>query len=332
VSELQSEGMTFDQASAALSESGAQDAADSAAASPALGASATPAEQAAETPTPGEGTAPEGATEFTSPDVEGDSFTGSDFNPDLLPPELQDGWKSLQGDYTRKTQELAEQRKAIEALGSQEELEQAREFYTSLQDPEYLKAFYGELGGVLDELGLREAPAAAESAAPETPVAPELSPELAQIAQSDPELAPFLQDFASMKSRLDQFEEQQAEREQALQEERQLMDQAAEIDRMVQVVREDHPDYGDDDWTAIYDRAVAFDGDVLKAAELYAADQDRIIKDWVAKKQQPPPSVQPESGAAVVTEDEPEALRTLDDAQAAAEAFIQANDLSEFGG
>jgi hypothetical protein len=33
-----------------------------------------------------------------------------------------------------------------------------------------------------------------------------------------------------------------------------------------------------------------------------------------------------------VTEDEPKELETLDDAQAAAEAFIAANDLSEFGG
>jgi hypothetical protein len=326
---MATEGMTFDQAAAELSASGAQDAADSAASSPELGAFATPAEQAAAVPTPGEETAPEEQTPFTSSDVPEDSFTGSDFNPDLLPPELQDGWKSLQGDYTRKTQELAEQRKALEQLGSPEELQQAREFYQSLQDPEYLKAFYGELGGVLDELGLREAPAADEDVTP--PPAVELPPELAQVAQQDPELAPLVEQFTSMQQRLDKFEKQQAEREQALAEERQLMTQAAEIDRMVQVVRTDHPDYGEDDWQAIYDRAVAFDGDVLKAAELYEADRSRIIEGYLAQKQTPH-QVTPQSGAAVVTEDEPTELKTLDQAQDAAEAFIQANDLSEFAG
>lgn len=328
MSEVATEGMTFDQAAEALSQSGAQDAAESSAASPELGQFATPAEQAAATPTPGEVAAPEEQTEFTSPDVAEDSFTDR-FNPDLLPPELQDGWKSLQGDYTRKTQELAEQRKAYEQLGTPEELQQAREFYQSLQDPEYLKAFYGELGGVLTELGLNEAPAAPEDVTP--PPAVELPPELAQVAATDPELAPLVDEFTSMKQRLDQFEAQQREREQAMAEERQLMTQAAEIDRMVQVVREQHPDYTDPDWQAIYDRAVAFDGDVLRAAELFEADRSRIVENYLAQKQTPH-QVTPPSGGAVVTEDAPVELTTLDQAQEAAEAYINANDLSEFAG
>jgi hypothetical protein len=329
VSEVASEGMTFDQAAEALTQAGSQEAAESSAASPELGAFATPAEQAEATPTPGEEAAPEEQTPFTSPEVPEDSFTGSDFNPDLLPPELQDGWKSLQGDYTRKTQELAEQRKALEALGSPEELQQAQEFFQSLQDPEYLQAFYGELGGVLDELGLREAaPAADETVAPP---ALELPPELAQLGQTDPELAPLVDQFQQMRSELDSFRQEQQQREQAMAEERQLMDQAAEIDRMVQAVREDNPNYGDDDWQAIYDRAVAFDGDVLKAAELYANDRSRIIEGYLSQKQTPHQVTAP-SGGNVVTEDEPTELTTLEQAQEAAEAYLEANDLSEFGG
>jgi len=330
VSEVASEGMTFDQAAAALQESGGQEASEQSAASPELGHFATPEEQAAASPTPGEVASQEEQTEFTSPDVPEDSFTGEGFNPDLLPPELQDGWKSLQGDYTRKTQELAEQRKALEQLGSPEELQQAREFYQSLQDPEYLQAFYSELGGVLDELGLSEAPAATEDVAP-PPASAELPPELAQVAQQDPELAPLVEQFSSMRAELDQFRAEQQQREQAMAEERKLMAQAAEIDNMVQVVREQHPDYGEDDWQAIYDRAVAFDGDVLKAAELFEADRSRIIESYLSQKQTPH-SVTPPSGGAVVTEDEPAELTTLDQAQKAAEAYIEANDLSEWGG
>lgn len=328
MSEVVTEGMTFDQAAAELSESGSQEATESSAASPDLGHFATEAEQAAATPTPGDDSTQEEQTPFTTTDVDADSFTGPDFNPDLLPPELQDGWKQLQGAFTKKTQSLAEERRTYEELGTPEELKQAREFYQSLQDPEFLQNFYGELGTVLGELGLNEAPADAEEVAP---VAPELSPELAAITQSDPELAPFVQEFASMKDRLDQFERVQTEKQQAMDDERQLMTQAAEIDRMVQVVREQNPNYGDDDWQAIYDRAVAFDGDVLQAADLYEKDRARIIEQWTSSKQTPH-AVSPTSGGGVVTEDEPAELQTLDDAQRAAEAYIEANDLSEFGG
>lgn len=321
--------MTFDQAASALRESGAQDAADSAASGPELGQFATPAEQAASEPTPGADATQGEQAEFTSPDVPEDSFTGPDFNPDLLPPELQAGWKQLQGSYTQKTQALAEERKALEALGSQEELQQAREFYQSLSDPEYLQAFYGELGGVLDELGLREAPVADEPPVAEEP--PALPPELAQLAQSDPELSPFLNQVNAMQQRLDQFEAQQAEREQAMAEERQLMAEAAEIDRMVQVVREENPNFGDDDWDAIYDRAEALNGDVLSAAEKYKADMDRAVQAWIARKEAPAAPA-PVGGGAVVTEDDVPEMQTLDDAQRAAEAFLQANDLSEFAG
>jgi hypothetical protein len=324
---MATEGMTFDQAVSELQESGQQEAAAQAAVGP-----NNPELQQTETPTPGAEAPQEELAVFTTPEVVENSFMGDDFNPDLLPPELQPGFKQLQAAFTKKTQELAEQRKAYEQLGAPEELQQAREFYQSLQDPEYLKAFYGELGGVLDELGLREeAPAASESVAPEAPAPAELPPELAQIAQSDPELAPFLKSVSEMQQRLDTFEAQQAAREQALAEERQLMSQAAEIDRMVQAVREEHPDYGEDDWQAIYDRSVAFDGDVLKAAELYEADKARILESYLSQKQTPH-AVTPTPGAAVVTEDEPAELKTLDDAQKAAEAFINANDLSEWTG
>lgn len=337
MSELHSEGMTFAEAQAALTDSGTQEAAADAEASPANAAADLAAERGeqAPAPTPGEDGTDQGATdEFTSPDGDPDSFMGEDFNPDLLPEELQPGFKQLQGNYTKKTQELAEQRKALEALGDPEELAVATEFYKSLQDPEYLKNFYAELGNVVQELGLSTEDAAAleqAALAPEATAAPELSPELAQLVASDPELTPLAEQLNAMQNELAGFRSEQAAERQALAEERQLMTQAAEIDRMVQAVREEHPDYGDDDWKAIYDRAVAFDGDVLQAAELFEADRSRIIAEWTASKATPH-AVTPTSGGAVVTDAEPAELHTLDDAQRAAEAFIQENDIAEFSG
>jgi hypothetical protein len=340
VSEVVSEGapqgeMTFDQAAAAIGEAAKSD--------PEFNPNApaeplpveTPAEapapdQAATPPTPTEAPTP-GADEFASEATE-DSFMGGDFNPDLLPDELKPGFKQLQAEWTRKTQTLAEQRKALEALGSEEELKTAAEFYQSLQDPEYLKSFYGELGNVVRELGLVEDPAAPAPAADEAPAPAELPAELQQLVSSDPELAPLLERFTGMESRLKEFEQAQAQERQALEEERQLMTQAAEIDRMVQVVREEHPDYGDEDWQAIYDRAVAFDGNVLQAAELYAADQDRIVQAYLSRKPVPQ-AVTPTPGAATVTEDQGDGEpMTLDQANKAAQAYLDANDLAEFTG
>lgn len=260
---------------------------------------------------------------------------GTDFNPDLLPDELKPGFKQLQAAFTQKTQTLAEERKALEALGDPESLKLASEFYASLQDPEYLKSFYNELGPIVQELGLVEAPAApTDGAVPAEQPAPtpaELPAELQALVASDPELAPLAERFAGMEQRLAEFEQSQVQERQALAEERQVMAEAAEIDRMVQVVREEHPEYNESDWQAIYDRSVAYDGNVLQAAEMYAADQARIVQDWINRKEAPQ-AVTPTSGAGTVTEGEHEAPKTLEDAQIQAEAYLAANDLAEFAG
>src|SRR5690242_16598719 len=62
-----------------------------------------------------------------------DSFTP--INPDDLPDELKPFAKQLQADYTRKTQQLAEQRKALEALGDTDpqQLLEAYQFTQNLQ-------------------------------------------------------------------------------------------------------------------------------------------------------------------------------------------------------
>lgn len=328
--------MTFDQAAAEISSAVSSDPEFT----PGLPADlpqadAPAADQAADAPTPGDDATPDaGATEFASTEAAEDSFMEGDFNPDLLPEELQSGWKQLQGSYTRKTQELAEQRKALEGLGDPEELRQAHDFYNSLRDPEYLKNFYQELGEVVRQLDPESASAAPDEApADDTPpAAPEVPADLQALIDRDPDMQPLAQQFAAMRQRLDSFEQQQAQREAALAEERQLMDDAAQIDRMVQAAHEAHPNWSDDDWQAVYDRAIAFDGDVTRAAELYAADQDRIIQSYLSQKQATPASVAPQAGAGVVSESEPEGPADLDAGHEAALAYLRANDMEEFIG
>jgi len=50
----------------------------------------------------------------------GESFTG--FNPSDLPEDLQAVYRSMQGDYTRKTQEIAELRRTYEGYDAFQEL------------------------------------------------------------------------------------------------------------------------------------------------------------------------------------------------------------------
>jgi len=75
---------------------------------------------------------------------EPDSFTKS-INPEELPDELQEIYKSMQADYTRKTQQLAEMRKEFtekestwqeklkQAGAAEHELKQWRDWYASLE-------------------------------------------------------------------------------------------------------------------------------------------------------------------------------------------------------
>jgi len=349
VSEVHSEGMTHAEATAAIEAAVSADpdfspqAAQAPAPVEAPEPAAEPAPDQAAQPTPEVEPTP-GATEFESADSDEDSFMGNDFNPDLLPDELKPGFKQLQAAFTKRTQEVAEQRKQFEEFGDPERIRQSLDLYDNLQNPEYLQSFHAELGNVLQEMGLSPAEAAAaaqdtiDAATDSAPsAAPELAPDLAKLVESDPEMAPLASEMAKLQAELKSFRDEQANERQALEDERLLMAQANEIDRQVQVVKEAHPDYKDDDWSAIYERAVYYDGNVIKAAELFEADRARIIAEWTAAKPVPA-GVTPLPGGGTVTEPVEEDLSDLtpkeqyDRADAAAQAYLAANDAQEFTG
>ena len=82
------------------------------------------------------------------PGADAQETTFTNVKPDELPEELQGIYKSLQGDYTRKTQEIAEQRRRAE---------QASTIYDAIQnrDPQVLRQIADTYGQetVLDALG-----------------------------------------------------------------------------------------------------------------------------------------------------------------------------------
>lgn len=83
-----------------------------------------------------------------TPETDAQETTFTNVKPDELPEELQGIYKSLQGDYTRKTQEIAEQRR---------QAEQASTIYNAIQnrDPQILRQIADTYGQetVLDALG-----------------------------------------------------------------------------------------------------------------------------------------------------------------------------------
>lgn len=82
----------------------------------------------------------EGSDQPSGDGDEAESFATS-FNPDELPEEIRPRYQQMQADYTRKTQELARQRK---------EAEQAQEIFDALLDPERAPAVLAALGYELD--------------------------------------------------------------------------------------------------------------------------------------------------------------------------------------
>ena len=335
MSEQESVGMTYEQAKDAIESAGQQEASETTQESQSMRDSIEqPAATPDQAPEANEPVSPaEGTPEFESADSDADSFMGEDFNPDLLPEELQPGFKQLQAAFTRKTQELAEQRKQFEEFGDPEQVQQAVELFESLKNPEYLQSFHQELGSVLQELGLSPAEAAevAQEITNEQKAEPQLSPDLQQLVASDPELTPVAQKLSALEQELAGLKAG-AERERAeLEQERQVMAQTAEIEQMARAVAEAHPEYQDDDWQAIFDRAQAFDGNVLQAAQLYEADKDRIIQGYLATKPVPH-SVTPTAGAGTASDATEKEPMTMDEADQAAHAWLAANDAEEFTG
>lgn len=93
---------------------------------------------------------PEGDKLATPEETRDDAASFWNGNPDELPEEIQPVYKNLQADYTRKSQEVAEQRK---------EAEEALRFYDAVRNPETLDSVLQQIAdaygpdAVLDALG-----------------------------------------------------------------------------------------------------------------------------------------------------------------------------------
>jgi len=202
--------------------------------------------------------------------TEEDSFLQR-LDPNELPPELLPYYKSMQGDYTRTKQELAEQGRQFEALeqyGGVETATQALEWIAGLENPDNAKALYMDLRDALTERGipLEEASQMAAEGVAE-------AQDDFGVDESDPR-------YSQLEQKFNQLEQAMAEREER---EYQLY-LKAELDRQEAEVIRNNPDYTDDDMEDIMKLAYATNADLLAAADVYNTIQQRTIGNYIDRK------------------------------------------------
>lgn len=236
----------------------------------------------------------------TTPEQPEQPFTNLD--PSNLPEDLQTIYKSMQGDYTRKTQEISEMRKAYEALGQVDPTEAtaALQFVQQLQnDPNFALEVHQNLTQALIQAGMT--PQEAQVAATETLTETEDFGE----QQDDPRDAQ-LQELLEWKQAQESRQEE--------------MEIASELSRQEMAIRQAHPDYSEQDIDYIYSLAFAHGGDLKQARESYESMKSDFINHYLTAKTQIPANTPNSTGSGQTP---PPKFESFEDAHTAAEEHLR---------
>jgi hypothetical protein len=202
--------------------------------------------------------------EDNQPEVE--PFTT--FDPTTLPEDMQAVFKSMQGDYTRKTQEIAELRRNYESFSEQgvdptEALEAVSLLQRLNNDPEFASEIATGIQARLEELGY-----SAQQAMDNAPI----------VDNNNYEGLP-----VELQQELREMREFRQEMMDAQQQQGILM----ELEAVENTIRTTNPDYTDDDMEAVYSLAYATDGDLMAAQQQYHAIQQRLLGSYLKAKTVP---------------------------------------------
>jgi sulfite reductase alpha subunit-like flavoprotein len=237
-----------------------------------------------------------------------DSFTDLNAAIAELPEEAQhlvrERFNQMQGDYTRKTQEIAEVRR---------EAEQAVQFVQQLQsDPSFALEVRNEIQSALEAAGYspEEARQAANQEVAETQTQG-LSNELGDPLEGK---------IQEIEQKLAAFEADQLTRE-----------LENEFDRQDVAVRQAHPDWAEEDMQHVYALSYATGGNLVQAAELYQKEHERMIAAYLEGKARVNSTAPATPGATGPAQPEPEKFDSLLDPrlQAAAERMLRESYLGE---
>lgn len=194
--------------------------------------------------------------------------------------------RELQGDYTRKTQEVAAQRR---------EAEQALQFLSALNsDPIFAQNVLNQLQSNLAAAGYADAYEADE------------------YGMGDGETDPYQSEIAELKMQQEQIQNMLLEQQ-----------LAANLDMQLAQVKSQHPEWGDAELQSIIDLGFATGGNLLQAAEQFEALNDAIILRYLnSKGQVNTPASLPSGPAATQQQTLP---KTEEELRAAAMEMIRAN-------
>lgn len=224
---------------------------------------------------------------------EPESFTG--FDPSLLPEDMQAVYRSMQGDYTRKTQEIAELRRQYETLSESgvdpnDAVEAVHLWQRMYNDPEFATQIAQGLQNRLEEMGYAQTQ----------------QPEETQNTNNSyeglpPQLARELEEMRSFREEMVQHQAQQ--------------EMIAELEAIENTIRTTNPQYSDEDIESIYNLAYAHNGDLMAAQEQYAAIQQRMLGSYLQSKSVPHGATPAPTAPSTVPNRE---FNNLDDAHKAA--------------
>ena len=235
-------------------------------------------------------------------DVE--SFTG--FNPSDLPEDLQSVYRSMQGDYTRKTQEIAELRRNYEQYDAFSESGvdpnyalQAADFYNRLDsDPDFARQ-------VMESIQQNLGPVSAE----QFNVISDVPYNVDNAGGYDNIPVALQQELAEMRDFRDNMVAQQEHAE-----------LVSNLEYVEKDIRLSNPHYTDDDMSSIYDLAYSTNGDLQAAAQVFHGIQQRVMSDYLQSKRVPEGAQFVPSGPSTSASKE---FNTLDDAHKAAMEFLR---------
>jgi hypothetical protein len=196
-----------------------------------------------------------------TPEVE--SFTDYDAAIEALPDEarliVEQRLNQMQGDYTRKTQEVAEQRR---------EAEQAIQFVRELEtNPNFAAQVQNEIATALEASGWTPQEASEEAS---RQVDEAVSGDAGELDSDDP----LVRELNELKAWREEQEARQLE-----------LEMENEFDRMDVAVRKANPDFSEDDMTHVYALSYATGGDLEAAADAYKEETKRILSSYLERKQ-----------------------------------------------
>ena len=249
---------------------------------------------------------PEGSDPAVTPEAEapeGDSFTRADLDSLLegisdpsARERIETAYKSFQGDYTRKTQAIAEKEKQLEQFGNPDDIKQALEFQAQLADPRNWPQMHQELTTALQQMGYTPAEAA-QVAADQMTEAAATKPSLDEI--DDPELEPVKNYVQNLESRFEALTAEIEAERQTQRTEQMRLAVASELTRQENAIRQSNPSYDDDDVATIYEMSSFYGGDLFQAQERFEQVRQNQLSKYLEQKgiAQETPGVHPVPGA-----------------------------------